>query len=521
MATPENPHDQVLYPAGTFDQTHPNRLATLATLFGMRPAPVDRCRVLELGCGRGTNLVPMAEALPGSTFVGVDLAPRPIAEAREWTARLGLTNLTFVCGDILALDPEPGSYDYILAHGVYSWVPPEVQERLLAILRRGLAPEGVGYVSYNALPGCYLRKALRDLMLYHTRGIDSPERRIAQSRAIASFIADASPASAGNYKRLMEGQRDRLGRLTNEYVFHDDLCDSNEAVYFHEFMERAGRHQLQYLAETSFSDMQSQALAPEARQMLHGIGNIVAYEQYLDFLVGRAFRRTLLVHEEASLDRVLGGERMRPFFAAAASTPVAPVPDLRAEAVERFENAAGLTMGLGSPLARAAMRALCDASPVALSFDELLETARARLRPARPDQETDAMELGELLLATYGGDMVKLCLHRPAMVKKAGERPVARAIARLQAGQGPAVTNLWHCNVKVEDAPARRLIGLLDGTRDRAALVAALAAAVMAGEVDLVGDEGPLQEAGAVLRYLEAHLEGYLDRLGDLALLEA
>src|SRR4051812_3689077 len=119
MSTPENPHDQVLYPAGTFEQTHPSRLATLATLFGMRPAPVERCRVLELGCGRGGNLVPMAEALPDATFVGVDLAPRPIAEAQEWAERLGLGNLSFRCCDILELDPEPGSYDYIVAHGVY------------------------------------------------------------------------------------------------------------------------------------------------------------------------------------------------------------------------------------------------------------------------------------------------------------------------------------------------------------------------------------------------------------------
>ena len=464
-------YDEILYPTGAFDQTHPSRLATLAALFGMSPAPVERCRVLELGCGAGGNLLPMAEALPGSTFTGIDFAARAIAQGQAWQARIGLDNLTLSCADVLDFEPEPGGYDYIIAHGLYSWVPPAVQDKILAVLRRGLAPDGVGYVSYNALPGGYLRRAVRDIMRFHTRGIDEPERRLAQARAVAAFVAGGSPEAAGSYKQVMEAQRDRIGLLANDYLFHDDLGEHNEALYFHELVARASRHELQYLAEAEFADMQTQAYPPEVRRTLSGAGGIVEQEQYLDFLSGRSFRRTLLVHDRVELDRKLVGARARLFHFLGNAVPASKDPDVRSDAVERFTNPSGVTMGLNGPLAKAAMVILWEHRPCALSFDELIAAVRERLGAERGYAgETGEQELGELLLAAYGGDMVALHRYQPRVVKVPGERPVARRLARAQAAEGPEVTDLWHGNVKVRDARLRQLLTLLDGTRDRAAL---------------------------------------------------
>ena len=98
-------YDRVPYPGHPFAQTHPDRLATVATLFGLRPAHPDACRVLELGCGDGGNLVPMAYGLPGATFTGIDLAAGAIAHANELKTALGLDNLTLRHGDLSA----PGS----------------------------------------------------------------------------------------------------------------------------------------------------------------------------------------------------------------------------------------------------------------------------------------------------------------------------------------------------------------------------------------------------------------------------
>jgi tRNA G46 methylase TrmB len=119
----QNLYDNVPYPSAPYPQTHPDRLATMATLFGMRPAPVERCRVLELGCNDGSNLIAMAYGLPQSQFVGIDLAERPIAKGKATIEALGLTNLTLHCLDLRHMPSDLGRFDFILAHGVYSWVP--------------------------------------------------------------------------------------------------------------------------------------------------------------------------------------------------------------------------------------------------------------------------------------------------------------------------------------------------------------------------------------------------------------
>jgi cyclopropane fatty-acyl-phospholipid synthase-like methyltransferase len=139
-------YDQVPYPGHPFAQAHPDRLATVATLFGLRPADPAACRVLELGCGDGGNLVPMALALPDSAFCGVDLSPSAIDRAQALSDELGLVNVDLRAADLAAL-PDVGAFDYVIAHGVYSWIAPPARDALLAACRERLAPGGVAYVS--------------------------------------------------------------------------------------------------------------------------------------------------------------------------------------------------------------------------------------------------------------------------------------------------------------------------------------------------------------------------------------
>src|SRR6478672_5835319 len=143
-------YDEVLYPSAVFPQTHPNRLATVAFLRGMNPAPIHHCRVLELGCGVGSNLTAMAFHLPESDFVGLDLARRPIASGQAFALKLGLQNIELHSMNVRDATLERfGRFDFIIAHGLYSWVPELVRERILAICREMLNPHGVAYISYN------------------------------------------------------------------------------------------------------------------------------------------------------------------------------------------------------------------------------------------------------------------------------------------------------------------------------------------------------------------------------------
>src|SRR5215467_8994536 len=111
-------YDELPYPGLAFAETHPDRLATMATLFGMTPAPVEGCRVLELGCGDGGNLIPMAFTLPKSCFTGLDLAGTAIARGRSLLGALDLSNIRLLHLDLLDVSIDFGEFDYIIAHGL-------------------------------------------------------------------------------------------------------------------------------------------------------------------------------------------------------------------------------------------------------------------------------------------------------------------------------------------------------------------------------------------------------------------
>src|SRR3954453_8985335 len=145
----DNLYDLVTYRTIPRRQTHPDRLAAIAQLFGMRPAPVAGCRVLEIGCGNAANLIPMAYHFPNSRFTGIDLAAVPIAEAVAVAAELELFNIDLRAGNLCDLGAADGEFDYIFAHGLYSWIPFDVRDRLMAVCGERLAPQGVAFVSYN------------------------------------------------------------------------------------------------------------------------------------------------------------------------------------------------------------------------------------------------------------------------------------------------------------------------------------------------------------------------------------
>src|SRR5947209_4319947 len=195
-------YDRVSYPGMPFPQTHPDRLSTLATLFGLDPPRVERCRVLELPCGDGGNLIPMAFHLPDSEFLGIDLAHSAIDIGRAASESLGLRNIRLEQMDILEAGPQLGTFDYIIAHGLYSWAPEPVRDKVMAIAAGHLAPQGVAYVSYNALPGCRTRQMVRDMLLFHLRGLVEPAEKVESARAFLRSVVDTEESRGPHGLRL-------------------------------------------------------------------------------------------------------------------------------------------------------------------------------------------------------------------------------------------------------------------------------------------------------------------------------
>jgi SAM-dependent methyltransferase len=453
----ESLYDRVLYESRPVTLAHPARIAALGILFGMEPAPVGCCRVLELGSGDGSNLLPLACAFPGSRFAGVDLAAVPTAAAREMAGALGLRNIEFHHGDLAGLQPEFGEFDYIIAHGVYSWTPAPVRDRLMAICSRNLAPNGIAYVSYNTFPGCHQRRMLREMMLYHTREDADPEAKLRGSLELVNLLAAAKPGSAALAEELRSIRERSLSGL-----FHDDLAEVNEPVYFYEFVEHAQRHGLQFLAEAQFSSMQIAEYAPELAEALCSMAgeDAVRRQQYLDFLKCRRFRQSLLCHGGVRLETP-AAERVRRLWAASPARP----GDAEGEE-QSFATRDGAAIRTSMPLAKGALAYLASIWPRAASFEEVLAAA--------PEPARDAGVLSHLLLKTFAAGLIELQACPSPFTAVAGERPRAFRLARHEAARGRLVTTLRHSSVDLEDATARALLRLLDGSRDRAAILSEL-----------------------------------------------
>ena len=522
--TTDSTYDRVLYPGHALAQAHPDRLATLATLLGMTAPDVESCRVLELGCGDGTNLISVAQGLPHARCLGVDLAEAGIVKGNRLIERLRLDNVALQQLNILDAGEELGTFDFIVAHGIYSWVPGPVRDRLLAVCQERLAPNGVAYVSYNTYPGCHVRQMVRGLMRFHVQHMDAPEDKVNQGRALLKFLAQFSAEDPGFYRPMLDRELDRLTRALDSTVFHDDLSDTNAPVYFHEFVQHAAEHGLQYLSEAQFFEMQSGIFPREAVELINQIADSrVAKEQYLDFLKCRSFRQTLLVQAGQQIDFEVQPERLaRLFIASPLRPPDGPV-DVDSPETVVFSGPKKSSLSTDGPLIKAALVRLGTAWPQAIAFADLLAQARALLpeRARQADElQAEARVVAETLLKAYAGGLVELHSCPPRLAAVPGERPLASPLARVQAETGRHVTNLRHHNILVQDEMGLALLRLLDGTRDRTALIGALSG--MAEVERTAGrDEAPAGDADTVREALGAQLENNLASLGRMALLAA
>ena len=465
-------YDELPYDCLPFPQTHPDRLATLARLFGLAPPGVESCRVLEIGCANGNNLIPMAAALPGARFVGVDLSARQIADGQALIAAAELANIELRHADLAEIGSHDGTFDFIIAHGVYSWVPPEARDKLLSICSTNLAQNGVAYISYNTQPGWSVNGVLREMMLFHARDAEGALERARAARTMLDFLAGAIPEAP--YAAMLREEIGFLRQQPDAYMSHDHLATYNEPVYFHRFAEAAAGHGLKYLAEAEFSVMGLGGLPAQTLAAMRKLApDIIEFEQLTDILRHRSFRQTLLVHDDSAVDRNLSGRPLLPFTIA---SPVSVAPRGTAAppgAPIAFVARNGNRFGIASALTRAALLHLIDHWPEGVPFAELCDAAQ-RSTPSTASlaggaSRTTQEALGVELLQLYAAGIVHLRTWDPGVSATVPDRPKASSLARLQAARGSEVTTLLHQPLTLT-AFEQALVPLLDGERDVAAL---------------------------------------------------
>lgn len=521
---PATEYDELPYPCGGHEQTHPAHLATLATLLGLRPAPLQTCRVLELGCGDGSNLIPMAMALPQATFVGVDLSHRQIEMGQSEVAQLGLSNLSLRHQDLLTFGQGEQPFDFIIAHGIYSWVPAAVRSKIWEICSKLLRPSGVVYMSYNTYPGWHQRMMVRDMMRFHTQNIRDPQRRRAQALAMINFVAQSTPVQLPLHRKAMETELARLSELPLNYVFHDDLGEINQPFYFHEFITSATAHGLQFLAESRFHAMQDTRLSQETRNALRQAGDLLVMEQYRDYITCNAFRQTLLCHADQQIDRRLRPEQMESLLFSSVLRSKSPQPDVTHPVEEAF-HFDGMTLKLAIPVAKAALVILQEHAPKAIPFETLFQQALLRSQTAELAafdlrfRMSQRQELAELLLAGFGAGVIRPTVFQAEFVLSPGEQPKLGPLARLRISADKEVTTPLLDNIRFEEPFGRAVALCCDGQTTKAEIIEQLLKRVAAGEFPSELSDGKVPSQDELHTQVSLRVAECLDRIARYAVL--
>lgn len=509
---PLNPYDEVPYRGQTVPLAHPERLAIEALRRGIAAAPPGRARILELGCAEGGNVIPIAFHLDGAEVVGVDGSAVQIATAAEVRDRLGLDNLTLRHADFLGLGEELGTFDYILCHGVYSWVAEPVRDKIMAIAQRHLRPNGVLYLSYNCRPGWAFRSLMRRALTERVRGAADAAERIARVRQVIAWMAE-SPLRESPWGRLLAEEAAALWSHRDEYLVHEYLSAVNRPFHFREIADAADRHELSFLAELARATTDPR-LEDALRQSFSGpLDDWVEIEELSELFLFRAFRCTLFTKRSAERGAP------HPDLAAAVRFAGRIEPESRRVSLEagvhEFFTVGGVRISAEDPILKGALLEIGRWWPRGLTFAELAERVAALLevRRVHPPGEapeaaryealrTDLYELGRL-------GYVTLRLDDPPVAREPGEAPRVSPLTRLQAERGHFATSPHH-RVAPLDAFTRHLVRHLDGARERDELAKRMRAHAEAGEVSLTLEDGtplgPAELDEAIPKLVEASL---------------
>jgi len=508
-------YDAVPYESRPFPQTHPARSAALARLFGLTPPAIERARILELGCAAGGNIIPMAASFPNATFVGIDLSPSQVEDGTARIQQLGLTNINLRHQSITDLSQADGAFDYIISHGVYSWVPADVRRAILRIAHENLSPDGVAYISYNVHPGWRLRGVLREAMLFHIGSATDCAERLAKARAFLNQLAEITDGATA-YGQLLRQEAKAIAGQEDYYIAHEYLEHTNDPCYVGDFLADASSAGLAYLTEANFNVTIAETFGTDKGRQLRDLSgnNLERMEQYIDFLTGRTFRQSLLVHaaKHGTIMRTLTPDRLDGLHIQSNLTLIPPADAVTNPQPFIFRDPAARTLTTPCPYVCASLEALGRAYPRTASIDGLIgnapdDIARATIRDA----------LFKLVIA----GMADLTTVPASPQMSLNDCPNALPLARADAAAGRS----WTTNPRHEAIPLDivqcAVLPLLDGTHDTDALVAALRAKVAEGQIIFQKSGISLASEHEIADAAREHLAAALSKLTRSGLLVA
>jgi SAM-dependent methyltransferase len=292
----------VPYPRRFTPQIAPQQLRLVAAMNGIATPPEDDFDYCELGCGNGDTLALLAAANPDARFVGVDFNQEHVACARSLASRAGLENVRVLPASFEGLrDEELPDFDFIVAHGVLSWVGPTTWDAVLAFARTKLKAGGLLYVSYNALPGWAAIEPLRRLMVEHTEKLGgSSLDRAREGLAFAQRLADAGVAFFTSHPTA-KSMLSLMRAAGLPYVVHEYFNAHLRPFYFADVAREMKEHGLSFVGQLPLHlNVPELSIPPSIRKLTETMRDRVELETLKDFATNELFRSEVYVRGDGA-----------------------------------------------------------------------------------------------------------------------------------------------------------------------------------------------------------------------------
>ena len=485
----ENPYDTIPYQSFPFTATRPANLYTVGTLFGVSAPDFRTARVLELGCAGGNNLVPLAFQYPDGHYTGIDYSKRQIEAANETVSALELKNIEFMARPFADM-PSSDKFDYIICHGVYSWVDDDARDRILEICRTQLVENGLAVISYNTLPGWNMVRSLREMMMFHAQLFEDPAEKIVQAIELLRFVRDNN-AEGSAYRSVIDHEIELLGEQTVSYVAHDHLESENSQFYFHEFAASLARHGLHYVGDSDVAQMYVGNLPEGAVEKLKTVTDILRQEQYMDFVRNRRFRSSIICSAATTVNRNLRQEAIHNFYLSSSFKP--DEADVKTETTDaRFCDRGGNVVFTAHNKEVAVLFTELSESLRPIKSADMIDMAVKNLDSADREALRAIIEEFGLQLALKG--LISLNADAGNYISHVSQMPEASRLARYQAPLYGWATNARHEKVG-HDLFTRILIGHVDGSNSLDDLSDIMAEQIDKGALAVQADGNDIADA--------------------------
>ena len=456
--------------------SHPNQMAVVARLQGIQPPALAGCRVLELGCANGGNLLPLAESMPDSDFLGVDRALRPVDDAGRIGSKLGIENVQFACESFENLDASIGQFDYVLCHGVFCWTTPNVQEHILRICRDLLKPNGLAHIHLNVVPGSWLGDFFRAYLQTNQDRSKAPLEQVTDARRDLEFMSKAFVGNSKNHTATIRAAAARLLQITDVDLFHAYLGVKNYPIPFMDFLAQAREHGLTYIADLAPSFQLRQSTSVTWSEYLPRDSD--QREQTLDYLENRGTRHCLIGRAPELAPTITPpgvSGNIDDFYVVGYPHPVDPPKDAPPNAFA-FQSEFGRSAVTKDPRVAVILNAMGD-QKTPITVGQLKALANQETLP-------DTLKINSIeeeLVALAAGRFLQLSVAMPKFTANA-THPKTTAFSRYQLdATNGLTTTLRHEVVKLSEQD-QTIFQLLDGRNS----AASVATAVGMPEVDIL-----------------------------------